>query len=300
MNTMDLLIFKAPILIVQASMDGILLGILFALIAYGMALQWGVMNIINIAQGELVIMGGYIAYFMYMAGIHPAFGVIVSPIVMYFVGVGLYKLVINKVVDRDLFISILATFGISILAQQLMNFIFGADVVVAQSNFGTTMLFDNSVTLPNSKIFSAAVSVVFAIGLVIYMKKSKLGRAIRATAQNARAAKILGVDTEKVYASTFGINAALCGVAGACIAITFTLHPYVGLPYTVRSFMIVIVAGLGNLPGVAISGMGLGVFEEFADYLLGTEFRIGAVFLLLVFILVYRRFKLSRKREYLK
>ena len=297
---MDLLIFKAPILIVQASMDGILLGILFALIAYGMALQWGVMNIINIAQGELVIMGGYIAYFMYVVGIHPAFGVIVSPIIMYFIGVGLYKLVINKVVDRDLFISILATFGISILTQQLMNIIFGADVVVAQSNFGTTMLFDNSVTLPNSKIFSAVVSVVFAIVLVVYMKKSKLGRAIRATAQNARAAKILGVDTEKVYAATFGINAALCGVAGSLIAITFTLHPYVGLPYTVRSFMIVIVAGLGNLPAVAISGMGLGVFEEFADYILGTEFRIGAVFLLLVLILVYRRFKLSRKREYLK
>jgi branched-chain amino acid transport system permease protein len=297
---MDFLIFKAPILMVQASMDGILLGILFALIAYGMALQWGVMNIINIAQGDLVIMGGYIAYFMYVAGIHPAFGIIVSPIIMFFVGWGLYKLVINKVVDRDLFISILATFGISILMQQLMNFIFGADVVVAQSNFGTTMLFDNSVTLPNSKIFSATVSVVFAICLVIYMKRSKLGRAIRATAQNARAAKILGVDTEKVYAATFGINAALCGVAGALIAITFTLHPYVGLPYTVRSFMIVIIAGLGNLPGVALSGMGLGVFEEFADYILGTEFRIGAVFMLLVFILVYRRFKLSSKREYLK
>jgi branched-chain amino acid transport system permease protein len=258
------------------------------------------MNIINIAQGELVIMGGYVAYFMYMAGIHPAFGVIVAPIIMYFVGVGLYKLVINKVVDRDLFISILATFGISILTQQLMNFVFGADVVVAQSNFGTTMLFDNSVTLPNSKIFSALVSVIVAIVLVIYMKKSKLGRAIRATAQNSRAAKILGVDTEKVYAATFGINAALCGVAGACIAITFTLHPYVGLPYTVRSFMIVILAGLGNLPGVALSGMSLGIFEEFADYLIGTEFRIGAVFLLLVLILVYRRFKLSKKREYLK
>jgi len=297
---MDLLIFQAPLLIVQASMDGILLGILFALIAYGMALQWGVMNIINIAQGELVIMGGYIAYFMYTAGIHPAFGVIVSPIIMFFVGWGLYKLVINKIVDRDLFISILATFGISILAQQLMNFIFGADVVVAQSNFGTTMLFDNSVTLPNSKIFSALVSIVFAIVLVLYMKKSRLGRAIRATAQNSRAAKILGVDTEKVYAATFGINAALCGIAGSLIAITFTLHPYVGLPYTVRSFMIVIIAGLGNLPAVAISGMGLGVFEEFADYILGTEFRIGSVFMLLVLILVYRRFKLSRKREYLK
>ncbi|MDA7688841.1 branched-chain amino acid ABC transporter permease [Candidatus Pelagibacter sp.] len=297
---MDFLIFQAPILMVQASMDGILLGILFALIAYGMALQWGVMNIINIAQGELVIMGGYIAYFMYLSGIHPAFGVIVSPIIMYCVGWGMYKLVINKVVDKDLFTSILATFGISILAQQLMNFAFGADVVVAQSNFGTTMLFDNSVTLPNAKIFSGAICVISAIILVIYMKKSKLGRAIRATAQNARAAKILGVDTEKVYAATFGINAALCGIAGACIAITFTLHPYTGLPYTVRSFMIVIIAGLGNLPAVAISGMGLGVFEEWADYLLGTEFRIAAVFSLLVLILVYRRFKLSRKREYLK
>ena len=297
---MDLLIFKAPILIVQASMDGILIGILFALIAYGMALQWGVMNIINIAQGDLVILGGYIAYTMYLAGIHPGWGVIVSPIIMYFVGWGLYKLVINKVVDRDLFISILATFGIAIVMQQLMNFIFGADVVVAQSEYGTTMLFDNSVTLPNSKIFAAVVSVIYAIGLVIYMKKSRLGRAIRATAQNARAAKILGVDTEKVYAATFGINAALCGVAGALISITLTLHPYVGLPYTVRSFMIVIIAGLGNLPAVAISGMGLGLFEEFADYILGTEFRIGAVFMLLVFILVYRRFKLSKKREYLK
>ena len=297
---MDFLIFQAPMLMVQASMDGILLGILFALIAYGMALQWGVMNIINIAQGELVIMGGYIAYFMYLSGIHPAFGVIVSPIIMYFVGVGMYKLVINKVVDRDLFISILATFGISILAQQLMNFAFGADVVVAQSNFGTTMIFDNMVTIPNAKIFSGAVCIAAAIILVIYMKKSKLGRAIRATAQNARAAKILGVNTEKVYASTFGINAALCGIAGACIAITFTLHPYTGLPYTVRSFMIVIIAGLGNLPAVAISGMGLGIFEEWADYLLGTEFRIAAVFSLLVIILVYRRFKLSRKREYLK
>ena len=123
---MNFLIFQAPILIVQASIDGIFLGLLFGLIAYGMALQWGGMNIINIAQGELVIMGGYIAYFMYMIGIHPAFGVIVSPIIMFFVGWGLYKLVINKVVDRDLFISILATFGISILTQQLMNFIFGA------------------------------------------------------------------------------------------------------------------------------------------------------------------------------
>jgi len=294
------MLFNNNVVLPNSKIFSAFISILFALIAYGMALQWGVMNIINIAQGDLVILGGYIAYFMYLYGIHPAWGVIVAPIIMFFVGIAIYKLVINKVVDRDLFISILATFGISILFMQLMNFAFGADVVLANSDYGTTMLFNDNVVLPNSKIFSAFISILFAICLVIYMKKSKLGRAIRATAQNARAAKILGVDTEKVYAATFGINAALCGVAGALISITFTIHPYMGLPYTIRSFMIVIIAGLGNLPGVAMSGMGLGVFEEFADYILGTEFRIGSVFLLLVLILVYRRFKLSRKREYLK
>ena len=148
---MDFLLFQVPMLTVQAVLDGLLLGILFALIAYGMALQWGVMNIINIAQGDLVILGGYIAYFMYLYGIHPAWGVIVSPIIMYFVGVIIYKLVINKVVDRDLFISILATFGISILFMQLMNFAFGADVVLANSGYGTTTVSYTHLTLPTNR-----------------------------------------------------------------------------------------------------------------------------------------------------
>jgi branched-chain amino acid transport system permease protein len=93
---MDFLIFQVPMLTLQATLDGVLLGILFALIAYGMALQWGVMNIINIAQGDLVILGGYIAYFMYLWGIHPAWGVIVSPFIMYFVGVGIYSWLLIK------------------------------------------------------------------------------------------------------------------------------------------------------------------------------------------------------------
>ena len=109
------MLFDSNVVLPNSKIFSAFISILFALIAYGMALQWGVMNIINIAQGDLVILGGYIAYFMYLYGIHPAWGVIFSPIIMYFVGIGIYKLVINKVVDRDLFISILATFGISIL-----------------------------------------------------------------------------------------------------------------------------------------------------------------------------------------
>ena len=144
-----------------------------------------------------------------------------------------------------------------------------------------------------------AVTTILTL-LAMNMARGSTGRNWMAVRDMDIAAESMGVSLLRTKVQAFAISAFYCGVAGALISITFTIHPYMGLPYTIRSFMIVIVAGLGNLPGVALSGMGLGVFEEFADYILGTEFRIGAVFLLLVLILVYRRFKLSRKREYLK
>ncbi|HJO13811.1 MAG: branched-chain amino acid ABC transporter permease [Pelagibacteraceae bacterium] len=297
---MDFLIFQSPYLMIQALIDGIILGSIFALIAYGMALVWGVMNIINITQGELVILGGYVAFGLYKIGIHPLYGLIASPAVLFVVGWCLYYIVVNRVVEKDLFISILATFGLSIMIQQLMNIFFGADVQVAEASLGTSFLFDYNVTIPNIKIVAFVVSIISAGIIVLFMKLSKMGQAIRATAQNARAAKILGINTNHVYAITFGLNAAICGVAGAIVSMTFTLHPYIGLPYTIRSFMIVIVAGLGNLPAVIVSGVGLGVAEQYADFLFGTIFRLAFVFSLLVVILIWRSFRLSKKREYLK
>ena len=284
----------------QALIDGIILGAIFALIAYGMALVWGVMNIINITQGELVILGGYIAFGLYKIGIHPLYGLIVSPSVLFFIGLFLYYSVVYRVVEKDLFISILATFGLSIMIQQLMNIFFGADVQVAEASLGTSFLFDYNITIPNIKIVALVISLLSALIIVLFMKLSKIGQAIRATAQNARAAKILGINTNRIYAITFALNAAICGAAGAIVSMTFTLHPYIGLPYTIRSFMIVIVAGLGNLPAVIVSGMGLGIAEEYADYLFGTIMRLAFVFSLLVLILVWRSYSLSKKREYLK
>ena len=299
---MDLMIFTtAPWLNVQAIFDGIMIGAVFSLIAYGMALIWGVMKIINVCQGEYVILGGYITFYLYNTyGINPLYTVPVASLFVFLVSFAIYKLVIVKVIERDLFVSILATFGLSIIIQQLMNTIFGADVEVAQSGLGTEFLFDNMVTVPVTRVFSLIITILVAAIVVIFMHYSKLGRAIRATSQNKRAAKVLGVDTDKVYGYTYAINGAICGVAGSLVAMTFTLHPYIGLPYTIRSFMIVITAGLGNFAAIITSGMGLGILEQYADYIIGTQFRIGFVFLLLVFIIIWRSRKLLKKREYLK
>lgn len=294
------ILLQAPVLNLQLIVDGILVGAVFALAAFGMALVWGVTNIINVAQGELVMLGGYVAVYAAAAGIHPLYAVPVAFVALYALGWALYRVVIFRVVDKDLFISILATFGLSILLQQLANEYFGADIRSAQASLGTTFLADGRVSIANVKLVSFGVAIALAIGLSWFLKSSRLGQAIRAAAQNARAARILGIDTDRVYAATFSLNAAICGAAGALVAMTWVIHPYLGLPYTVRAFMIAIVAGVGNLLGVLFAGAALGAAEQYAGFILGAEFQTAFLFSLLVVILVLRNLMLKRQRRRLE
>lgn len=293
------LLFDAPVLTVQILLDGILIGAIFALAAYGMTLVWGVMNIINVAQGEFVMLGGYVAFFLYKGGIHPLFGVPLAAVLLFVLGWALYRLVIFRIVDKDLFISILATFGLSILMQQLAKVAFSPDVRTPQAGFGTILLFSGAVTVTWIKVIAFAAALATGGVLVWFLRSSRMGQAIRATAQNARAARVMGIDTDRVYAWTFGLNAAICGASGAMVAMTYLVDPYIGLPYTIRSFMIVIVAGLGNVSAVLATAIGLGAFENVAAFLFGAEYQIAFVYGLLVVILVSRNLWLSRQRRYL-
>lgn len=294
------ILIQAPVITLDLVLNGLLVGAIFALAAYGMALVWGVMRIINIAQGEFVMLGGYVAIIMADNGLHPLAAVPVAAVVLYLIGWALYRSIIFRIVDRDLFISILATFGISIVLQQLMNTVFGGNVRIADAGLGTVLLMGGMVTLSQVKLLAFVLAAVLGAVLAVFLRRSRLGQAIRATAQDARAARVLGIDTDRVYAATFGLNAALCGACGALVAMAYTIHPYIGLPYTIRSFMIVVVAGLGNLGGVVIAGLGLGAAENIAGFVLGAQFQLAFVFLLLVVVLVLRNWQLARKREYLE
>jgi branched-chain amino acid transport system permease protein len=293
------LLSQLPVLNLQLIINGLLVGAIFALVAYGMSLVWGVMNVINIAQGEFVMIGGYIVWYLFQLGVSPVFGIPVAVVVTFFIGVALYRVAISRVVGQDFFISILATFGISILVQQLLNQIFGSDVRTVSYDLGSWFLFNGVVSISIIKFVAFIVALLLGAGLITFMRYSRLGQAIRATSQNARAARILGIDTERVYAATFGLNAAICAAAGGLISMVWIIQPYIGLTYTVRSFMIVIVAGIGNLFSVVIAALGLGVAENYAGFILGAEYQGAFVYVLLVLILVWRNLWLRRKRRYL-
>jgi branched-chain amino acid transport system permease protein len=176
----------------------------------------------------------------------------------------------------------------------------GAADRIAESGLGSWFFFDGLVGVAKVKVLVFAACIALGTALAFFLARSRQGQAIRATAQEPRAAAALGIETRKVYGLTYALNAAICGAAGALASMAYTIHPYSGLSYTIRSFMIVVVAGLGNLAGVIWAALGLGIAESFAGFLFGPQYQIAFVFALLVAVLVFRNWRLKAQRRYLK
>ena len=297
LDNLQLLFFYAPVMNVQMLLDGIFIGAVFALAAYGLALVWGVMNVKNLAQGDFVIMGGYLAFSLYNVGVGPISALPIVASVMFVFGWISYLLIIKRVIDNDMFVSLLATFGLSLFLQQVMNLIYGPEVQTIDSKFPIATMFDSFVTVPMAKVVSLLLAAGFAAIIVVFMKKSRTGQAIRATAQDPRAARVLGINTDRIYAFTFSLNAAICGVAGVLVSIIWVLQPFYGIVYSLRTFAIVTAAGLGNLPAVIGVSFVLGWVEQYAGIIMGAEWQIAAAVMVLLGVLVWRQIQLRRQRQ---
>ena len=286
-----------PIFNLGLLIDGLLVGSIFALAAYGLALVWGVMNVKNLAQGDFIMIGGYITWTLGRMGIDPLLGVPVAMVVLWGIGWVLYRTVISKVITRDLFTSLLATFGIAIVIQQGLNLAFGPDTQSAHANLPTLSFAGGLITIATTRIVGFVLAILLAVAVILFMRKSRMGQAIRATAQDSRAARVLGIDTEKVYSFTFCLNAAICGAAGALVVMVWNVQPFLGTTYSIRLFVIVTAAGFGNLPGVIAAGFGMGVFEQFGGFVLGAEFQQALIVLLLLAVLAVRQLQQRRVRQ---
>lgn len=294
------LLFEYPIVNLTIVIEGVMIGALFALAAYGLALVWGVTNVKNLAQGDFVIAGGYISWWLSGHGLYPLLGVPAAFAVMWGLGWLIYKLVISRVIERDLFTSLLATFGLAIMMAQIMNLMFGSSTRSVALDLPVLEFADGFIQLPMAKVIGVLMAILLAAGVVVFMKSSRMGQAIRATAQDARAARVLGIDTEKVYAFTFSLNSAICGAAGAIIVMVWVIQPFYGITYSVRAFVIVTAAGLGNLPGVIAAGLGIGAAEQYGAHIFGIGYQQAIAVMLLLAVLVYRLIQQKRNRQVLR
>ena len=287
----------APQFAVGLLIEGLLIGSVFALIAYGLALVWGVMNVKNLAQGPMVIAGGYVCWWLSTLGIHPLVGIFGSIVVLWVLSWVVFKFIVSKVLALDMFVSLLATFGVAYVMEQSLSLIFTQNTRTIDLGWDSVTFFDGSVMVAKQKFLAFGIACVLAVVLVLFMKRSRMGQAIRATAQNARAARVMGIDTDRVYRFTFCLNGAICGATGALIAMIWVIQPFYGIAYSIRAFVIVTAAGLGNLPGVIAAGLGMGAVEQFGGFVFGAQYQQAIIVGLLLVVLMIRLLQQSRKRQ---
>lgn len=275
--------------VAQILLNGILLGGLYGLMALGMALVWGVLNIVNLAHGALIMLGGYVVFYLFRyAGIDPFAALPIAMIVMFGFGFALQYCVLNLIVRSALLNTLLITFGLDVVITYLAQLIFTADFRTINPSYAGANFALFGLTVPTVRLAAFCVAVLLAAALWFLLNRVPLGRAIRATAQNLVAARLYGVDPRLLYSVTFGIGAALAGAAGGLYGMISNLTPYIGASLTAKSFVIAIIGGLNNPFNVILGGIVVGIAESLAALYLGPTYTDVISFGLLVLVLVLR------------
>jgi branched-chain amino acid transport system permease protein len=276
-------------LLAQILANGLLLGGLYAVMALGLALVWGVLNIVNLAHGAFIMLGGYLSLYLYTdAGIDPFLGLPITAVAMFGFGYVLQRGLLNLIVRAPMFNTLLITFGLEVILTYLAQLVFSADFRTINPPYAGSNWQLGPVTLPVVRFFAFVVAVVLTIGMWLFLLHTRLGRAIRATAQNLVAARLYGVEPRHLYAMTFGIGLALAGAAGGLYGTVSQINPYIGASLTAKSFAISIIGGLDNPLGVLVGGLFLGVVEALTTLYIGPTFADVASLGVLLVVLIVR------------
>jgi branched-chain amino acid transport system permease protein len=276
-------------LLAQILLNGVLLGGLYGLMALGMALVWGVLNIVNLAHGAFVMLGGYCVYFVFTGlGIDPFAALPVAFLATFALGYLLQRYVLNLIVRSAQLNTLLITFGLDVVLTYLAQLAFTADFRTINPSYAGANITIFDLTLPLLRFAAFVAAIIFATLLWIMLQRTRLGRSIRATAQNLTAARLYGVDPARLYALTFGLGVGIAGAAGGLYGMVSQVTPYIGATLTAKSFVITIIGGLENPFGIVLGGIAIGVIEALASIYIGPTFTDAISFGLLVVILIVR------------
>lgn len=276
-------------LLAQVLVNGVLLGGLYAVMALGLALVWGVLNIVNLAHGAFIMLGGYASWYLFSyAHVDPFVGLPITAIGMFALGYGLQRGVLNLVIRAPMFNTLLITFGLEVVITYLAQLAFSADFRAINPSYAGGSWQLGTVTLPMARCIAFGVAIALTLGMWAFLLHTRLGRAIRATAQNLVAARLYGVEPRHLYAVTFGLGVGLAGAAGGLYGTVSQINPYIGAALTAKSFAISIIGGLDNPLGVIVGGLFLGIVESLTTLYVGPTFADVASFGILLLVLIVR------------
>ncbi|HON74282.1 MAG: branched-chain amino acid ABC transporter permease [Candidatus Lutibacillus vidarii] len=283
----------------QAVAYGLLQGGLLALVAVGFSLVWGVMNVVNLSHGAFVVLGAYVGLLVNQRlGLDPFLGMFVAAVALFALGYVVQRFVINLVVNGPIFITLLLTFGLELLLTQGMNIAFTANYQGIQTTYAGTSFAVAGVQIPVGRLLAFVLSVVVTVALVAVMNRTRVGMSIMATGMDRGAARLMGIRARHVYALTFGIAAGLAGMAGTMIGMVGTFNPASAGGFTLLSFVIAVLGGLGNMYGALAGGMLIGLVQALGGYFLSGTWVNALAFLVLILVLMFRPSGLVGKAFY--
>ncbi len=276
-------------LLAQVLLNGVLLGGLYALMAMGLALVWGVLNIVNLAHGAFIMLGAYVTYFLFTkAHLDPFLALPFTALVLFCLGYGLQRGLLNLVIRSPMFNTLLITFGLEVVLTFLAQTAFSADFRTINPDYAGANFELAGLTVPQVQLAAFVVATGLSIGLWAFLLRSRPGRSIRAVSQNLLAAQLQGIEPRRIYALTFGLGTALAGVAGGLYGTVSQINPYIGASLTAKSFVIAIIGGLDNPLGVIVGGIFLGTAELLTALYIGPTYTEVASFGILVLVLVVK------------
>ena len=266
---------------------GLLLGGTYALVAVGLNLVFGVVRVINFAHGELVMLGMYGAYVAYQLGLDPYLSVLIVAPLMALLGLAIQRLLIQPLQTEPM-MQVFVTFGLLLLLQNVVLAATGGQahsLEVARYSRPIPVL-STSISVP--RLIVLVVATLVTLGLYQYLQRSMTGRAIRAVVQDRNAARLMGINVERIYMLVFGLAAAMAGVAGVLLSPTYTITPYIGGDFIFAAFAVVTLGGLGSVPGAYIGAMVVGFVEALAGFYIDPALRQAVWFALFLVVLIIR------------
>jgi branched-chain amino acid transport system permease protein len=276
-------------ILLQTLASGVLIGLIYALVAIGLTLVFGVMDIVNFSHGEFLMFGMYASFWMFaLYALDPIVTLPLTALLLFGLGVMVYKLVISKITDASMLSQVFTTFGLMILFRGIAQYFWKPDF----RTVGETMV-SGQVSLAGIQIglpqVSAGIGAILVTGAIyLFLTRTKAGAALEATAADKDAARLMGIDSQKMFALAWGLGAACAGVAGALLSTFFPIFPEVGANFILIAFVVVNLGGFGSVIGALVAGILVGVIEVVGGLFLGPQYKLAIVLALFLAVLMFR------------
>jgi branched-chain amino acid transport system permease protein len=276
-------------ILLQLIVNGLLLGGIYALISIGLTLIFGVVRVINFAHGELLMLSMYATYFCYsLFGLNPYTSLLVSVPLMFVAGMAIDQIIIRPLRNAPSYMQVFATVGLSIVLLNLALFLFSGDYQSINMPFSKETLSIGSLSMTYAKLIIFFAAILVSVVLFLLLKYTDIGRQIRAIAQDRMAARLMGINLNRIYMLTFGIGTALVAIAGGLILPVYYVFPSVGVYFVLTAFVVVVLGGMGNMVGALLGGFIIGITDSLSGYYIDPSLKEVVYFLIFLIVLLIR------------